>query len=249
MFLPLKLAINLVFRLSSLWTVHRLWARVFNMDPLETAVKVALFFIPFLFSLCFHEFAHGFVAKLRGDNTAEMMGRLTMNPLAHVDWIGTVALPIAAILFQMPLFGWAKPVPVNPRNLKDAKNDMFWVALAGPLSNILLFFVGLIIYGVMLHVLQIPMKSVLYQIVVTFLFLNLILAFFNLLPLHPLDGGKVMQRFIPYTWNRWLEEHQYHLNMALLILILTGGFRYLAMPLQNFMFFSMGLVAAAGGGA
>ena len=115
------------------------------MDPLEIAVKVGLFFIPFLFALCFHEFAHGFVAKLRGDNTAEIMGRLTMNPLAHVDWVGTVGLPIVSIITGLPLFGWAKPVPVNPRNLKDPKNDMFWVALAGPLSNILLFLVGLVL--------------------------------------------------------------------------------------------------------
>lgn len=219
------------------------------MDILGMAVRVALFFIPFLFSLCFHEYAHGFVAKLRGDNTAETMGRLTMNPLAHVDWLGTVALPIMAIIFQLPLFGWAKPVPVNPRNLKDRKNDMFWVALAGPLSNILLFIVGLVIFGLMVHVFHVPQASPLYQMLTTFLFLNLLLAFFNLLPFHPLDGGKVLQRFIPYHWNRWLEDHQYHLNMALLILIVSGGFRYLAMPLYSLMLSSMSLVLAAGGGA
>lgn len=217
------------------------------MDPLETAVRVGLFFIPFLFALCFHEFAHGFVAKLRGDNTAEMMGRLTMNPLAHVDWIGTVGLPIMAIIFNLPLFGWAKPVPVNPRNLKDRKNDMFWVALAGPASNILLFVVGLILFGIMVHVLKLPPSSPAYQMLQMFLFINLLLAAFNLLPLHPLDGGKILERFIPYQWNRWLEENQQILNMALLFLILTGGFRYLAQPLYAIMQTSMALVIQAGG--
>jgi len=219
------------------------------MDPLEIAVKVGLFFIPFLFALCFHEFAHGYVAKLRGDNTAELMGRLTMNPLAHVDWVGTVGLPIMAIIFGLPLFGWAKPVPVNPGNFKDPKNDMFWVAIAGPLSNIFLFIVGLGAFAVLVHVVKLAPGSPLYQLVQMFMFINLILAFFNLLPLHPLDGGKVLERFIPYEWNRWLENHQYHLNIALLFLILSGGFRYMAAPLYGILRSSMAMVLAAGGGA
>lgn len=217
------------------------------MDPLQKAVEIGLFYVPFLFALCFHEFAHGFVAKLRGDNTAEMMGRLTMNPLAHVDWIGTVALPIVAILTHLPIFGWAKPVPVNPRNLRDPKNDMFWVALAGPLSNILLFLIGLVAFGVMYHTGSIESaQSPMFQMLQTFLYINLLLAFFNLLPLHPLDGGKVIERFIPYTWNRWLEDHQYHLNIALLLLIMTGGFKYLALPVFYAMNISLTLIMSGG---
>ena len=200
------------------------------MDLLELAAKVGLFFVPFLFALCFHEYAHGFVAKLRGDDTAELMGRLTLNPLAHVDWIGTVGLPIVAIVTGMPLFGWAKPVPVNSRNLKDPKNDMFWVAIAGPLSNILLFVLGLIATFILFRVVGVSLKSPLFEMLKMFLYINLLLAFFNMLPLHPLDGGKVLERFIPYSWNRWLEDHQYHLNMALLVLIISGGFHVLARP-------------------
>ena len=216
------------------------------MDPLETAVRVGLFFVPFLFALCFHEFAHGYVAKLRGDNTAEIMGRLTMNPMAHLDWIGTVGLPILAIITGMPLFGWAKPVPVNPRNLKDPKNDMFWVALAGPLSNLLLFVLGLIVFALLLHVFEVSASSPVWEMLKMFLYINLLLAFFNMLPLHPLDGGKVLERFIPFSWNRWLEDHQYHLNMVLLLLIMTGGFRYLAMPVFYFLNFSLNLVIMGG---
>ena len=206
------------------------------MDPLETAVKVALFFIPFLFSLCFHEFAHGYVAKLKGDRTAEQMGRLSLNPMVHIDWIGTVALPIIAIIIHLPLFGWAKPVPVNPRNLKDAKNDMFWVALAGPLSNILLFVLGLLAVFIIsqTNVLG-SATSTVFEMLKMFLLINLYLAFFNMLPLHPLDGGKVFERFLPFEWNRWLQEHQYQLNMALLFLIVMGGLRFMAIPI-NYIF-------------
>ncbi len=210
------------------------------MDIQENLVKLGLFFIPFLFSLCFHEFAHGFVARMRGDNTAEMMGRLTMNPMAHLDWIGTVGLPVMAILFGFPLFGWAKPVPVNPRNLKDAKNDMFWVAIAGPLSNVLLFFVGLLIFYLFIQFTGVrSSEAPLARMIIMFLAINLYLAFFNMLPLHPLDGGKVFERFLPYHWNRWLEDHQYELNIVLLILIFAGGLHYMSIPVRFIINFSV----------
>ena len=107
------------------------------------AAKVALFYIPFLFALCFHEFAHGWMALKKGDNTAQLMGRMTLSPFPHMDIWGTVVLPIFAVVSGWGfLFGWAKPVPVNPRNLQRPKEDMFWIALAGPLSNIILSVVG-----------------------------------------------------------------------------------------------------------
>src|SRR3954469_19503462 len=100
--------------------------------------KIALYFIPFLLALCAHEYAHGWVANKLGDPTARLMGRLTLNPLAHADIIGTFMLPILAIITGGPFFGWAKPVPVNDRNLKNRRLGMFWVALAGPASNMIL---------------------------------------------------------------------------------------------------------------
>jgi Zn-dependent protease len=194
-----------------------------------------LFFVPFLFALCFHEFAHGFVAKLRGDDTAESMGRLTLNPLAHMDPVGTFLLPLGAIIMQsmgmmVPLFGWAKPVPVNPRNLRNARNDMFWVALAGPASNILLFVAGLVAFALLLKFEILQQSSGLQQMLVMFLYINVFLAIFNLLPIHPLDGGKILERFIPYSWNSWLENNQYQLNLILFGLILFGAMRFLLYP-------------------
>ena len=221
------------------------------MDVMEIAVKVVLFMIPFLFSLCFHEFAHAYVAKMKGDDTAEHMGRLTLNPMPHIDWIGTIGLPVIMVVTGSPfLFGWAKPVPVNPRNLGNRKTDMFWVAFAGPLSNILLFVVGIVGTFILIKTSLISKNSFyvgsqmdpIVEMLKIFLSLNLILAFFNLIPLHPLDGGKILERFIPYEWNRWLLENQQMLNMVFFILIIAGGLSFLAIPVMYILNISLGFV-------
>ena len=173
-----------------------------DMNLIEILAKLGIFFVPFLFALCFHEFAHGLVAKWRGDNTAQMMGRLTMNPMAHADPIGTWMLPILAIVFSSPFFfGWARPVPVNERNLKRPRQDMFWVALAGPASNFLLAFVAMFALAfVYAHFKGGADGSAYVRLLETFLTVNLFLALFNLIPIHPLDGGKVLAPFLPATW-------------------------------------------------
>lgn len=195
-------------------------------NMVEIGHKLGLYFVPFLFALCFHEYAHGWVARRRGDDTAERMGRLTLNPLVHIDVLGTVVLPVAAILFGTPFFGWAKPVPVDERNLKSPKNDMFWVAIAGPLSNMLLAFVavGIFVMGAKFG------STAVMEISKIFLIINLFLAIFNLIPLHPLDGGKVIARFLPYNANRWLEDNSSTMSWVLLAVFLLGGFKYLAIP-------------------
>lgn len=205
-----------------------------DMNWLEIATKVATMFVPFLFALCFHEYAHGWVARLRGDNTAEMMGRLTMNPVAHMDFVGTLILPLMAILFPVGIFfGWAKPVPVNSRNLKNPRVDMFWIALAGPLSNILLAVLTTI---VLVFVRTSMVTSAYYQPVMqllhTFILINLFLAVFNALPLHPLDGGKILARFLPADLNYKLEQNEHLTGMILLGLILLGATKFLAIPVM-----------------
>jgi Zn-dependent protease len=205
-----------------------------NLDLLELIKKLADFFVPFLFSLCFHEFAHGFVAKLLGDRTAERMGRLTLNPMAHADPIGTFLLPLLSIVLNSPIsFGWAKPVPVDVRNLKNPRTDMFWVALAGPLSNILLAVIGTILIGVLKYTYEVfPLAKTLIQILVNFIGINLFLAIFNLLPIHPLDGGKVIARFLPASWNHKLEQNEGIMSIALLLLILSGAIQILVIPVR-----------------
>lgn len=202
------------------------------MDFIEIGAKVGIYFIPFLFALCFHEYAHGWVARLRGDNTAEMMGRLTMNPVPHMDMIGTLILPLMSIVLATPIFfGWAKPVPVNSRNLKNPRVDMFWIALAGPLSNLFLAMVGAVLIAVVAKFfLTMSFVTGLIEILKTFIVTNLFLAFFNLIPLHPLDGGKVIARFLPAHINYKLEQNEHIMSMILMGLVLTGALRVLAVP-------------------
>ncbi len=212
-----------------------------NMDFMEIGAKLALFYVPFLFALCFHEYAHGLVAKWRGDNTAEQMGRLTLNPMAHADLIGTILLPISAIVFNIPIFfGWAKPVPVNTRNLKNVRSDMFWIALAGPASNLLLAAVAtvFVFFALKIGFLGDFTKPV-FELMKMFVKVNLFLAIFNMIPLNPLDGGKVLARFLPASVNYKLEQNEQMTSIILLMLVMTGALRVLSIPVDALYTFLM----------
>jgi Zn-dependent protease len=207
-----------------------------SIDLLDLARNLVSFFIILLFSLCFHEFAHALVAKWRGDNTAEMMGRLTLSPFPHMDMVGTVALPLMTVVlnsmgYGLPLFGWAKPVPVNARNLKSPRTDMFWIALAGPMSNVLLAFIGTaVLVAAAMTLVTTPYFTATRSLLQQFILTNLFLAIFNALPLHPLDGGKILARFLPDSWNATLEQYEQVTGMLLLALLVMGALKYLAIP-------------------
>lgn len=183
--------------------------------------KIAAFYPIFLFSLCFHEFSHGLMAKWKGDRTAELSGRLTLNPFAHGDLLGTVVFPIIGVITGF-FFGWAIPVPINERNLKNPRKDLFWIALAGPASNLFLALVMALIIGYInkFHG-DARLAKTLTDLSQIFIFTNLSLAVFNALPLHPLDGGKILARFVPHSVDRWLEENQFMLFIALMIILQT----------------------------
>lgn len=195
-----------------------------NIDMIETLARLGMFFVPFLFALCFHEFAHGYVAKWKGDNTAELEGRLSLNPMVHADPIGTWVLPIVSIVFGSPFFfGWAKPVPVNTRNLRK-RHDMFWISLAGPASNVLLALVSTVLLGFAFAYLRgIEGSTAIPAMLKTFISINLFLAVFNLIPVHPLDGGKIVEPFLPARWNIWLLENQSQLSLFLFVFIMLAG--------------------------
>ena len=192
----------------------------FNL--ISALVKGAVLFPPFLFALCFHEFAHGWEARRRGDNTAFLMGRITLNPIPHMDPIGTLVLPLFGLISGIPfIFGWAKPVPVNPRNLNNVAKDMFWIAAAGPLSNILLAFISILGLLILSHTMG-ETSQIIMTILLAFGMFNIVLAVFNLIPLHPLDGGKILARFLPDKWNQALESNQMMNLFILLALMFTG---------------------------
>lgn len=196
------------------------------MDIVEIGAQIGLFFIPFLFAICFHEWAHAWMARRKGDPTAEMMGRLTLNPGAHIDPLGTVVFPLLAILSGgYFFFGWAKPVPFSVRNLKNPRVDTFWIAIAGPLSNLLLAIIGAFVLAVNSRFNPVPANAdVLTRMLHYFVLINISLMVFNFIPIHPLDGGKIIARFLPMRANIWLEENSRMLGMALLALIVLDGF-------------------------
>ena len=179
----------------------------------------------FIIALSVHEAAHAFVAYRCGDTTAKDQGRLTLNPLAHIDPIGTVLLPFVLSLASGYSFGWARPVPYNPYNLRNRRRDEFLVAVAGPISNLLQAFLGTIacaLVRVIAHLSLTFGTPVVYYILLAlglYIYLNCLLAFFNLIPLPPLDGSKIFTVFLEgEALQRYYELQRY--SMAILFAVL-----------------------------
>jgi len=190
---------------------------MFDLD-----LKFLLIFVPvILFSLTIHEYSHAYIANKLGDDTAKRLGRLTLNPLKHLDPIGT-------ILLLLVHFGWAKPVPVDPRNFKDPKKDMLYVAIAGPISNI----ITAIISGILLKFIVFNLASTgafgaytlpLIQFLVWMIFIGVVLAVFNMLPIPPLDGSRVLYGLLPDHLANSIKKIETYGILIVFGIILFGG--------------------------
>jgi Zn-dependent protease len=170
------------------------------MNPENRAYQIAIWLVPLVIAIVFHEVAHGLVARRLGDPTAEQRGRLSFNPIKHVDPFGTVILPMILAIAHAPIFGWAKPVPVNYRRLRNPRRDMVLVALAGPGMNLLLALVGALTLAATISLSGGAGDGVSRFVAanaLNFVLINLFLGVFNLLPIPPFDGGHVVQGLLP----------------------------------------------------
>jgi Zn-dependent protease len=206
---------------------------MFNFLNLDLSTLLTHAFV-LVISLTVHEFAHAWTANYYGDSTPEMNGRLTLNPLSHLD-------PIGSLVFLAVGFGWAKPVPVNPYFLsRRSSSALMWVSLAGPLSNLLLAVVAAIPFRLgILSVFDAQMAlftsgehylPTLAQVLYTFIQINLILMLFNLIPLAPLDGEKIAEYFFPPAWGRFLERIRPYGPVILLVVVFMGLISYIITP-------------------
>lgn len=197
--------------------------------------QLVLYFALFLFSVVVHEVAHGVMANRYGDNTAVLQGRITLNPIRHIDPIWTIAMPL---LFYFStggrmIFGGAKPVPVNPYRFRNMRRDMMWVALAGPLSNLLLAcaFAAVVRFcHLLLGAGPAGPAALPLEVLKATVFVNLFLMCFNLIPVPPLDGGRVLCGLVPRDLAQTIDRIEPYGLLVLIVLLSTGVTRYALLP-------------------
>jgi Zn-dependent protease len=218
------------------------------MDELSVIQRLVVWAVPVLFAITVHEVAHGWVAKYYGDPTAMMMGRLTLNPIKHIDPVGTILVPGLLLLMGGVVFGWAKPVPVTAENLRNPKRDMAVVALAGPMSNLLMALIWALLLKIGILLGQGGAEWVARPLIYmggAGITINFILMVLNLVPIPPLDGSRVVSGFLPDRLAWQMSRLEPYGMIVLLALLITGVLGMLIIPpvkwLQTMLFTIFGL--------
>ena len=190
-----------------------------------------------LVSITLHEYSHGWVAYKLGDPTAKLAGRLTLNPFAHIVPFGTIILPLVLMLIPGILpFGYAKPVPINPRHFKNPKKDFMWVGLAGPTANLCIAF----LLSLLLRIIANPF---IFDILLWGVIINLVLTFFNIFPIPPLDGSRVMASFLPGRLSYTYLRAQFYGFIFIIILVNLGFFKWYIIPITRLTFSIFGIAS------
>ncbi|MEQ1597885.1 MAG: site-2 protease family protein [Methylotenera sp.] len=201
---------------------------------LNIVQKIAIYALPIIFAITVHEAAHGYAAKYFGDLTAEKLGRISLNPLKHIDPFGTILLPALTVMLGGILFGWAKPVPVNFANLRNPKKDMLWVAAAGPASNLVMaiFWAFVIKFSATAGAYALPME----MMGKAGVSINVVLMVLNLLPLPPLDGGRIAVSLLPMHLARPFAQIERYGFFILIALLFTGVLSKILDPFISFAY-------------
>jgi len=192
---------------------------------------IAVYAIPVLFAITVHEAAHGYVARMFGDNTAYVLGRVTLNPVKHIDPLGTIVIPLGMVLLPGFMFGWAKPVPVDWGSLRKPKRDMIWVAAAGPGVNLVMAVVWALLYRVLSA--AGVQENYFYLVAQAGISVNLVFMALNLLPIPPLDGGRIVSGLLPTRMSMAYSRIEPYGLFILLALMFTGALSFFLRPLHD----------------
>jgi len=202
---------------------------------------IAVWAIPVLFAITLHEVAHGWIANKLGDSTARMLGRLTVNPLKHIDPIGTILVPLVMVLLQTGfVFGWAKPVPINYNNLKNPRKDMAIVAVAGPLANLAMAIFWALVFKFGMTLGSTNLGEGIMAMGKAGILINLVLFVFNLLPIPPLDGGRVLSAVVPPAVSDVLDRIEPYGFFIVIGLLYFGVLNVILNPVIGFFMHTIG---------